>query len=104
MTRKATSRNGVAIRLTDERWVHIVDEHCELGGFLDDIMRTVEEADRVLAGGQGELIAVRKLETGHALAVVYREVPPDDGFVITAFRTSRWDTLNRRRQLWPPTK
>ena len=25
-----TSKNGVPIRLTDERWAHITEEHCEL--------------------------------------------------------------------------
>lgn len=26
------SKQGVPIRLTDERWAHITEEHCELAG------------------------------------------------------------------------
>jgi uncharacterized protein YuzE len=29
---KVLSKNGIQIRLTDERWAHIVEEHCELAG------------------------------------------------------------------------
>ena len=30
MTEAVYSKNGVSIRLTDERWVHITEEHGEL--------------------------------------------------------------------------
>ena len=36
MTRMATSRGGVPIRLTSERWAHIVEEHCELAGLREE--------------------------------------------------------------------
>ena len=29
MIDEAVSKNGVMIRLTDERWVHITEEHCK---------------------------------------------------------------------------
>ena len=29
MIDEAVSRNGVVIRLTDERWAHITEEQCE---------------------------------------------------------------------------
>jgi hypothetical protein len=35
---------------------------------------------------------------------VYKEVDATDGFVITAFLTSRPDRLERRDQRWPPKK
>ncbi|MHC1610492.1 MAG: hypothetical protein ACXQTW_02655 [Candidatus Methanospirareceae archaeon] len=28
-----TSKNGVPIRLTDERWLHITEEHSEMAGY-----------------------------------------------------------------------
>ncbi len=101
MMRLVTSRGGVPIRLTDERWAHIVEEHSELAGMREEVLQAVAEAERVVAGGQAELLAVRRLETGKALVVVYKEVSSDDGFVITAFWTSRWESLDRRQQLWP---
>jgi len=96
----AQSKNGIPIRLTDERWTHISEEHCELAGLRLEVLETVENPDRVLAGRAGELLAVRRLEIGKFAVVVYRE-QPKDGFIITAFLTRRMAALNRRTQLWP---
>jgi hypothetical protein len=96
------SRNGVTIRLPDERWQHIIEEHGELEGLRADVSLTVEQADRVLAGSVGELFAVRMIEPAKAMVVVYREISADDGFIITAFVTRRLRTLEQREQLWPP--
>ncbi len=101
MTPMATSRTGVPIRLPDERWEHIVEEHAELAGMRDEVLRAIEEAERVLLGKAGELFAVRTVELGKALVVVYREMSPQDGFVITAFLTRQLAKLERRKQLWP---
>ena len=98
----ATSRNGVAIRLPDERWQHIIEEHAELTGLRDEVLRAVNQADRILEGSAGELLAVREIEPGKAIVVVYREVDAGDGFVITAFLTRRLKSLSTRVQLWPP--
>jgi len=100
MTATVTSRNGISIRLTDERWTHITEEHCELAGLRSDVLEAVARPTRVLAGGSGELLAVAQLMTGKFLVVVYRE-RQRDGFVITAFLTRRTAWLNRRKQLWP---
>lgn len=100
MIDQVPSRNGVAIRLTDERWVHITEEHCELAGLRSEVLETVLQPERILLGGDGELIALRRLEQGKHLVVVYRE-QSDDGFVITAFITRRERSLSKRRQVWP---
>ncbi len=39
MIDEAVSKNGVVIRLTDERWAHITEEHCELAGLLRKVTR-----------------------------------------------------------------
>jgi hypothetical protein len=93
------SVNRVPIRLTDERWAHITEEHCEMAGLRPDVLETVAQPELVLAGGEGELLAVRELSPGKYLVVVYRELA-DDGFIITSFLTSRLKALQRRRQLW----
>jgi len=49
MIETVLSKNEISIRLTDERWTHITEEHCELAG-----MR--------LEGGDGELLSVREIE------------------------------------------
>ena len=86
------SKNGVAIRLTEE--------HCELAGLRSEVLAAVVQPERVLLGGDGELIAVRELEEGKHLVVIYRE-EADDGFIITAFLTRRVRSLAKRRQGWP---
>jgi hypothetical protein len=100
MTEAVYSKNGVPIRLTDERWVHITEEHGELADMRAEIVDTVANPTWIFAGRQGEQLAVREIESGKYLVVVYRE-SPNDGFLITAFLTRRLHTLQRRRQLWP---
>ena len=96
----AVSKNGIPIRLTDERWAHITEEHGELTGLRSTVLETVSHPDRVLLGGDGELLAVREIEVGKHLVVVYRE-QDNDGFIITAFLTRRIRSLEKRRQVWP---
>ena len=100
MIDQVMSKNGVSIRLTDERWTHITEEHCEIAGLRSEVLETVLQPERILVGGDGELIALRELEQGKYLVVVYRE-QVDDGFIITAFVTRRERSLSKRRQLWP---
>jgi hypothetical protein len=94
------SKNDIPIRLTDERWAHITEEHSELAGMRLEILGTVVQPDRILAGRAGELLAVREIEVGKFLVVVYRELE-GDGFVITAFLTRRMRSIERRQKLWP---
>ena len=100
MSNRAISRNGIPVRLTDERWTHIVTEHGELTDLQNEVLQTLENPQRILAGKAGELMAVRETDVGKWLVVVYRE-RADDGFVITAFLTRRERSLNKRVQIWP---
>ena len=63
-------------------------------------MDCVSAPIRVFGGATGELLAVRELEFAKYIVVVYRE-SESDGFIITAFITRRFRSLERRRQLWP---
>jgi len=100
MIQTVTSKNGISIRLTDERWAHITEEHCELAGMRLETLDTVANPSKILKGGYGELLAVREFEKDKFLIVVYRELS-DDGFIITAFLTRRKEYFNRREQIWP---
>ena len=103
MLETVTSIGGVPIRLTDERWSHITEEHSELAGMRFEILETVEQPELVYGGRSGELFAVREIEPGKLLIVVYRELI-EDGFIITAFFTRRARSLEGRKLIWSVTK
>jgi hypothetical protein len=98
----AISRHGVPIRLTDERWLHIIEEHAELADQRQEVLLTVSQAERVIRGTGGELLAARTIVPGKAFVAVYRETDSNDGFIITAFVTRRLKSLDQREQIWPP--
>ncbi|MGA2231294.1 MAG: hypothetical protein ABSH22_10380 [Tepidisphaeraceae bacterium] len=81
----ANSVNGVPIRLTYERWHHIVENHDELAGYFHEVLEVVEEQEFILRGNRGAFKAVRNRGKRKWLVVVYREVSRTDGFVITAY-------------------
>lgn len=96
----AYSVDGIPIRLTTERWFHIVENHDDLAGHYDDVLETVENPDMVLPGHRGSLIAVHGAGRGWYLAVVYRQLSDTDGFIITAYFTSKVD---RKKAVWKRT-
>ncbi len=80
----AISVNGVLVRLTDERWSHIIDGHANLANYRDDVLDVVQHPDEVRSGYGGALIALRGYGKQRYLAVIYKEISADDGFIITA--------------------
>lgn len=100
MIETVVSKHGIPIRLTDERWAHITEEHCELAGMRLDILDTIANPLCIVEGQKGELLAFKEIETGKYLVAIYRELS-EDGFIITGFMTRRMNTLNRRKQIWP---
>ena len=94
----ATSKNGVPIRLTNERWEHIVSNKEYMKSHYDDVLRAIENPTLILRGYNCSLVAVLNLSRNSFLHVVYREVKKDDGFVITAFIARN---VNRSRRIWP---
>jgi len=100
MTSVVVSKHGVPIRLTDERWAHVTEEHAELAGMRLEVLETIAVPAEIYEGRAAERLAMREIESGKWLVVVYRE-QDDDGFVITAFLTRRRTTLMRRTRPWP---
>lgn len=93
--------SGIWIRLPEERWQHIVEEHPELEGLRQEVLLTVERPLKVLAGSYGEMLAVRQIAPGKFLIAVYRETTPEDGFIITAFLTRKVRQLEKKVVIWP---
>jgi hypothetical protein len=94
------SKSGTPIRLTEERWFHITEEHSEMAGYYFEVLETLEEPDAIYEGKAGECIAVKAVEKEKYIVVVYRELSKEDGFIITAFLTRRRGQLERRRKIW----
>lgn len=95
------SKNRVPIRLTDEQWFHIVEEHAEIAGNYFEVLETIEAPKAIYEGKANELLAVNEIEPMKYLVVVYKEISKDDGFIITAFFTSKIKKIERRKKLWP---
>ena len=99
----AVSKNGTRIRITDERWTHVVESHDYMAGNRELVVETLEDPDAIVRGRKGELIALRhysatSISEKHVVAV-YREIG-NDGFLITAFMTSAPETIQRKGMLW----
>ena len=95
------SKNGVPIRLTEERWLHITEEHSEMAGYYFDVLETVQDPVAIYEGKNGALLAIREVEPAKHIVVVYRELSANDGFIITAFLTSKVREIERRARIWP---
>ena len=85
------SVNGVPIRLTDERWEHILDSHPELASFRETILDAVENPDYILASRRGVLAAVVVLGRKAFLHVFYVEKGRRDGFILSAYLEEEMD-------------
>lgn len=82
------SRNNVPIRLTEERWHHIVENHDDLAGYYDEVLSTIEDPDYLIQGYGEAITALKEIEKGRFLAVAYKELETD-GFIITAYFNSK---------------
>lgn len=94
-----SSTNSVPIRLTPERWIHIVENHDDLAGMLDDVLGVVESPDYIIQGYHDALIALKDLNRGKYLAVVYKETSKTDGFIITSYITNKVH-LQKEKIVW----
>jgi len=92
------SKNNIPIRLTKERWFHIIENHDDLAGYYNEVLQTIEEPDYIIRGYRSALIALREIEKGKFLAVIYKELETD-GFIITAHFT-RKAKLKKEIILW----
>lgn len=96
----AKSKNNILIRLTDERFKHIIYSHKEIS--LPDfklIASTIENPVAIFEGNSDELLATSKFDKNRWIVVVYKELK-SDGFVITAYITTDFKWLLKRKIIW----
>lgn len=95
---EVSSVRGHRIRLTIRQWVHIIENHDYMAGNRELVLETVADPDELLQGEAGATLALRAYPqtnlTAKTAVVVYRDEP--DGFVITAWLTSRPEQMRAR--------
>ncbi|OGL43688.1 MAG: hypothetical protein A2161_21730 [Candidatus Schekmanbacteria bacterium RBG_13_48_7] len=96
------SKNKIPFRLTAKRWYHIIEQHPEILEQREKVIETITDPDLILEGDCGELIALKFYShtplTQKYLSVVYKELSPADGFILTAYFTNQ--SSNRMKVLW----
>jgi hypothetical protein len=99
----AISVFGNTVRITARQWAHVTEAHDYMSGNIDKVLETLSEPERVIAGQHGESLALRHYDstniTSKTAVVVYRDEV--DGFLITAFFTSKPDRIEKKGDvLW----
>ena len=70
------SRGKVPIRLTTERWAHIIAQHPEMATQRERVLETIKQPEMIQVGDFGELLAVR----------LYPQTPLTRKYLIVAYR------------------
>jgi len=87
------SKNKIPIRLTIERWNHIIHRHPELIDEKEKVIEAIEKPEMILKGDFGTFMAVSFYQetplSEKYLVVIYKELSKDDGFVVTAYFTNK---------------
>lgn len=53
-----SSHSGVAVRLTQERWEHILRHHPEMSGQQDRVLQALADPELIQEGDYGVLLAI----------------------------------------------
>ena len=98
-----TDHEGRAIRLTEERWAHVLD-HPEMVDQRERLEETLAEPDMVVATvTDSKVLAYHRLYEATPVTrkylVVVVKLEPGDAFVLTAYFSSR---LKRGQIVWHP--
>ena len=63
--RNRNIRQRLAIRLTDERWAHITEEHSELAGMRFEVLETIVQPWRIYEEQMKNVWRFEKLKTAN---------------------------------------
>lgn len=97
------SFNNVPIRLTKERWEHILKEHPEMKDKYERVLETLDNPDLIqIDDVTGGLLALRFYslipDSRKFVVVVYLEVTNSDRFITTAYL--RKPPSSNKRIIW----
>jgi hypothetical protein len=94
------SINEVVIDIPAVRWKMIAEAHPEVSRYLNDTLEAIEDPDVVYAGRAQRLLAVKEIERGKFLIVIYRENNKEGGQLITVFLTRNLLQFDEFNILW----
>jgi hypothetical protein len=101
--RIAHSKADIPIRITAERWTHVTENHDYMAGEMDKVIESIENLDVIVSGNRDEKIALKHYEktsiTEKHTVIVYKE-QKSQGFLITAFMTSKPEKITSKGILW----
>ena len=101
------SIDNVIIRITKERWEHVITRH-PLEKNLQEVLATIATPERIFVPPEGyppqkmalkTFISLTQKGLAPNLVVHYKELSPEDGFLITAFTISQ-KRLERMVRKW----
>jgi hypothetical protein len=96
----AVSINEIEINIPAARWKMIAEAHPEVARYLNDTLEAIEDPDVVYAGIAQRLLAVKEIERGKFLIVIYREKNKEGGQLITVFLTRNLLQFDEFNILW----
>lgn len=98
----AISKNGIPIRLTDERWHHISTGHPEIADYFYEILESIENPDYIYQETNGARIAVKNFQKifPKFVVVIYKETDEKDGFIITAHFSKMEHKFTKKKVIW----
>jgi hypothetical protein len=81
----ATTPDGKKITLTRDDWLHVRFRHPEVGTDPGILAQAVSNPDELHMDGRGGFHALKRVDRGHFLVVIYRATEADTGSIRTAF-------------------
>jgi hypothetical protein len=98
----AISKNRIPIRLSDERWQHITTGHPEIADYYYEILETIENPEIIYEGTDDAKIAIKRFKErfNKFVVVIYKEIGVSEGFVLTAYFSSKNQEFQKKKILW----
>lgn len=94
-----TTSDGVVVTLTPDDWLHVRFRHPEIGVDPAPLLAAVSGPDEIHQDARSGKHALKRIDEGHFLVVIYELTRSDRGLIRTAFIIN--EKRKRRRYRMP---
>ena len=94
-----TTQDGEIVTLTPDDWLHVRFRHPEVGVNPAPLLAAVSSPDEIHQDARGGKHALKRIDDGHFLVVIYETIHSDRGLIRTAFIIN--EKRKRRRYKTP---